>query len=199
MRALSVTILLGALLLPSALFAQDNPPEVRSSSDCPLQISMDTVDAVSYWRSVNDGVMGGLSSGGPEFDETHMVFSGVINTDGGGFSSIRAQVANGAFASMDMLKLRVKSDGRVYKATFRTDARYGWRDVSFQAPLPVKTTGEWIDVMVPFTDLRPSVFGRPVQGVKFDASKVKSIGIILADGQDGPFRLEVESMEVCRA
>jgi NADH dehydrogenase [ubiquinone] 1 alpha subcomplex assembly factor 1 len=189
MRIISLPIILGALLLPSELFAQD----------CPLKVTMDSAEAVSNWRSVNDGVMGGLSSGGPRFEGTHMVFAGVINTDGGGFSSIRAQVAPGAFAGMDGVKFRVKSDGRVYKATFRTDARKGWREVSFQAPLPVGSERDWVDVTVPFNDLKPSVFGRPVRGAKFDPSKVQSIGIILADGQDGPFRLQVESMEVCGA
>ena len=172
-------------------------PNVAAAASCPLDVKMDTAEAVSMWRSVNDGVMGGLSSGGPRFETDHMVFAGVINTNGGGFSSLRAQVVQGAFKDMTALKLRVKSDGRTYKATFRTDARYGWREVSFQAPLPVKTPGEWEDVVIPFSVLKPSVFGRPVRGATFDPLKVQSVGIILADGQDGPFRLGVAQMAAC--
>lgn len=168
------------------------------AEDCPLNVKMDSAETVSMWRSVNDGVMGGLSSGGPRFEDGHMVFEGVINTNGGGFSSVRAQVAPGAFQDMTGLKLRVKSDGRVYKATFRTDARKGWREVSFQAPLPVTSPGEWEDVVVPFSELKASVFGRPVSGAEFDPMKVQSVGIILADGQDGPFRLGVADMAACK-
>ena len=168
-----------------------------SAQTCPLDVKMDSAEAVSMWRSVNDGVMGGLSSGGPRFAEGHMVFAGVINTNGGGFSSVRAQVAPSAFKDMTALKFRVKSDGRIYKATFRTDARYGWRDVSFQAPLPVTTPGEWEDVVIPFLKLTPSVFGRPVRGAEFNPQKVQSVGIILADGQDGPFILGVAQMAAC--
>ena len=173
-------------------------PNLASADACPLNIAMDSAETVSMWRSVNDGVMGGLSSGGPSFAKDHMVFKGVINTDGGGFSSIRARVAPKAFADMDGLKLRVKSDGRIYKATFRTDARYGWREVSFQAPLPVTVPGEWEDVTVRFSDLTASIFGRPVRGAAFDPQKVQSVGIILADGQDGPFELGVAEMSACK-
>jgi hypothetical protein len=188
MRYLISLIFVGALFMPN----------IASAEACPLNIKMESVETVSMWRSVNDGVMGGLSSGGPRFAKDHMVFKGVINTDGGGFSSIRARVAPNAFADMDGLKLRVKSDGRIYKATFRTDARRGWREVSFQAPLPVKSAGEWEDVFVPFSDLTASVFGRPVRGAQFDPLKIQSVGIILADGQDGPFQLGVSEMAACK-
>lgn len=173
-------------------------PQSVLAQACPLTVKMDTAKAVSMWRSVNDGVMGGRSSGGPRFAENHMIFAGVINTNGGGFSSIRAQVSPGAFENMDALKLRVKSDGRLYKATFRTDVRKGWREVSFQAPLAVTALGEWEDVVIPFSKLKASVFGRPVRGAKFDPQKIQSVGIILADGQDGPFTLGVAEMSACQ-
>lgn len=164
-----------------------------------MKMEMNAPDNVTIWRSVNDGVMGGLSSGGPRFEDGHMVFSGVINTNGGGFSSIRASIRQGSLANAKGLKFRVKSDGRAYKATIRTDARYGWREVSFQAPISVKSKDEWVDVIVPFSELKASVFGRPVQGAQFDPAMIQSIGIILADGQDGPFRLGVEYVAACSA
>ena len=39
-----------------------------------------------------------------------MALEGFINTDGGGFLSVRAQVSPGAFADMTAIKFRVKSD-----------------------------------------------------------------------------------------
>lgn len=188
MRVILVIVLLGVGFMSRSATAQT----------CQSIAKMDSAESVSKWRSINDGVMGGLSSGSPIYENGHMIFAGIINTNGGGFSSIRAQVADGAFANMNAIKFRVKSDGRIYKATFRTDARYGWREVSFQAPLPVTTPGQWEDVVVPFSALKPSVFGRPVRGAEFDPNEVQSIGIILADGRDGPFRLEVEAMAACK-
>ena len=106
-----------------------------------MNISLDSAEAVSRWYAVNDGVMGGLSSGGPEFKDGHLVFSGTINTNGGGFSSIRANVERGVMAGKTGLKYRIKSDGRIYRATFRTGERYGWREVSFQMELPPTQAG----------------------------------------------------------
>jgi len=41
------------------------------------------------WYTVLDGVMGGRSTGSSRMTETGMVFEGVLNTSGGGGSSIR--------------------------------------------------------------------------------------------------------------
>ena len=162
-----------------------------------MKMTLNTVDDVKAWRSVNDGVMGGRSSGGVKFSENHMVFEGVINTNGGGFSSIRRQVDSNALAQASALKFLVNSDGRTYKATIRTNAAFGWRQVSFQAPLPVTTPGQWEEVFVPYDKLIPSIFGRPVKGVKFESAKIQSIGIIIADGRDGPFALAMKEISTC--
>lgn len=182
----------------SALAATCFISSAAFAESCPVKMSMNTAQDVSNWRAVNDGVMGGLSSGGPSFQNGHMVFAGVINTNGGGFSSVRTPVAPGALADMTALKLRVKSDGRAYKVTLRTDARYGWRDVSFQTEITAKPKGQWGEVIVPFSDLKATVFGRRVRGAKFNSAKVQSIGIIIADGRDGPFQLDVDHLQACR-
>ena len=43
------------------------------------------------WYSVNDGVMGGRSSGSFQVTDGKLRFSGVLNTNGGGFASIRTR------------------------------------------------------------------------------------------------------------
>lgn len=156
---------------------------------CTMNITFDTTESKAGWRAVNDGVMGGRSSGGPRFDNGDMVFEGVINTNGGGFSSVRLDVEPGPLSGAAGLKLRVKSDGRTYKVTLKTDARYRFR--------PISQAGEWADVTVPFSALRASLFGRPVRGAAFEAADVQEIGIIIADGQDGPFKISVASITAC--
>ena len=53
-----------------------------------MRVSFDTPDSHSFWQPVNDGVMGGRSSGGPRFEDDRMIFQGVINTNGGGLSCV---------------------------------------------------------------------------------------------------------------
>lgn len=151
-------------------------------------------DAVSRWQIVNDGVMGGRSQGARFFEDNHMVFAGTINTNGGGFSSLRRRMATGDLSGADGIGLRVRSDGRAYKLTFRTSERFRGRSVSYQKPIPQTDVGEWVDVTVPFTDMETSVFGFSVRADPFDPADVREMGIILADGIDGDFRLEVESV-----
>ncbi len=162
-----------------------------------MRINFDEPLPRSAWSAVNDGVMGGRSSGGPSYENGYMVFGGVINTNGGGFSSVNTGLQPGMLTGVSGIKLRVRSDGRSYKLTMRTDARFRGRSIAFQAPIPETPLGEWADVMVSFEDLRPSIFGRPLRGATFDPSEVFVLGIILSDGIDGPFRLEVDSLETC--
>lgn len=164
---------------------------------CDKHTNFETIAETKVWRAVNDGVMGGLSSGGPRFDNGVMIFQGVINTYGGGFSSVRSPVQNGAFAKASGVKLRVKSDGRAYKLTLRSNATWRGRRISFQAPIPRSKAGEWAEVIVPFAELRGSLFGRRIRGAQFDKTSVIEMGIILSDGRDGPFRLEVDWMADC--
>ena len=171
--------------------------DCAQAQECNMNVNFETAQETGQWRAVNDGVMGGKSSGGPRFENGNMIFEGVINTNGGGFSSLRSPVDKGQLKNANAMTLRVKSDGRAYKLTFRTDMTYRRRLISFQAPIPLTPKGEWAEVSVPFSDLRGSLFGRPLQGAKFDRSQVQEMGIILADGLDGPFRLEVDWIKSC--
>jgi hypothetical protein len=169
--------------------------------EAPMMIRFDTAEAVMPWRAVNDGVMGGLSSGGPRFDAgaQALVFSGTINTNGGGFSSIRYPMTPGALSEADGMRLRVKSDGRAYRLTFRTSQRWRGRSVSWQIPIPRTEAGEWADVTAPFDQAQASIFGRRVRAGTFNPTDVREMGIILADGRDGPFRLDVAEISAATA
>ena len=79
------------------------------------------------WTAVNDNVMGGRSSGGFAITGGRLVFRGEINTDGGGFASIRTEPQQLDIGSHDGLKLKVRGDGRTYRfrvATAGSDFAY---------------------------------------------------------------------------
>jgi len=156
-----------------------------------MQLSMSDTSEVSNWRIVLDGVMGGRSSGNRFAQDGHMVFKGVINTNGGGFSSIRRPMARGDMDGADSLRLRVRQDGRAYRLTFRTNARFRGRSVSYQLAIPQTPAGDWAEVTIPLENFRTSIFGYEVTAAPFDAAKVREMGIILADGIDGPFEIQI--------
>ena len=164
-----------------------------------MQIDFSNSDAVRDWRVVNDGVMGGLSQGTRFAEDDHMTFQGTINTNGGGFSSLRLPMSRGVLADATAMTLTLRSDGRQYSLTFRTSERWRGRSVSYQIDIPTTAPDRWTEVTVPFSDMRTSVFGRSVRAAPFDPADVREMGIILADGIDGEFSLQLKQISCVTA
>lgn len=162
-------------------------------------------DSLSRWTVVNDEVMGGLSMG--ELDGTGSVvrFSGQINTNGGGFSLIRTSTLSDgltldvALADVDYLRFRVRSaNGRRYELIAEDSTSPS--QVMHFAPISVSDTGAWEELLVPLADLEARAFGNSgIDAAPFRIDQVTSIGVILADGLDGPFSLEIDRIDTCRA
>lgn len=189
------TAIIGLLLSACTANAEPNIISKASmkseSSTCLMKLSMADNKEVLLWRTVLDGVMGGQSTGNRFAQDGHMTFKGSINTNGGGFSSIRRPVSRGDMEGADALKLRVKQDGRSYRLTFRTSARFRGRSISYQRPIPQTPLNEWVDVTVPLSTFRTSVFGYEVPAPSFAANDVREMGVIIADGIDGPFQIDI--------
>lgn len=137
---------------PSPEPAEDTHPHARPFTD----FSDD--DHNDRWRSVNDNVMGGRSLGDFAFDDGIMTFTGSINTNGGGFASVRFQLdpntltytpdttddsaadgEQGVEAAdpipFTRIQLRIKTDGRPYRLLLADDTRYQRRTISHRALL----------------------------------------------------------------
>lgn len=138
------------------------------------------------WRVVNDNVMGGRSSGGFSIESGLLRFAGVIDTRGGGFASVRSLPVPFNFSSAaEGFQLRVQGDGRTY--TFRAETSEG---VSYWAKF--SGSEDWQVVEVPFSTFKPRYRGRWLPGPALDQSSIVSLGLMMADGHDGPFQLVVD-------
>jgi hypothetical protein len=184
-----------ATSLPFA--ASDPQPAIPEPvSTCVRLSEFDDQDA-NVWRALNDGVMGGRSSGGPAFDDGILTFAGEINTNGGGFSSVRAAPMPEVLAGADHMRLRGRSDGRTYQLIVRDALGGRDRRISFQAVIPFTTVGTWEEVTVAFEDLEASTFGTLVLIDPFVPEQAVELGIQISDGIDGPFSVDVDWMERC--
>jgi hypothetical protein len=170
---------------------------MAENPNCKLLYAFDNATQAAPWQTVNDNVMGGRSSGGASYADGSLLFTGNINTDGGGFSSIRTALPQGILEGMNLFKLRVLPDTRHYQLILQTDASFGGRPVAYRADIQNLRPGEWSDGSVLFSELQPTVFGRQLPGPAFDASRARLLGIIIADARDGAFRLEIETIHVC--
>ena len=146
---------------------------------------------VMPWRSINDGVMGGLSSGGMRLENGIAVFGGTLSLENnGGFSSIRSIPADHGLAGKNGLVLRVRGDGRTYGLRLRTNDRFD--GPSYQAALPTRN-GEWTEVSIPFENFEAVFRGRTLpRHPKLAPENIRTFGLIIADKQPGDFRLELE-------
>ena len=170
------------------------------------------------WRVQNDTVMGGNSRGRIEQTEDSLVFAGDLVTRDGGFVQMQARLPDGALTGMTGLRLVASGDGRPWRVRITTDTRVprdamsGRGDaaigesgvgmdgprVAFAAPVRNLGQGDPAPATVSMADPEPSVRGRPVPGAVWEANRARSMGLILSDGRDAPFRLAVRRIEVCR-
>ena len=159
--------------------------------DAPMAVTLFTFDRAdeAAWYVVNDGVMGGRSLGGVAVEAGTLRFTGTLVTQGGGFTSVRARRAVD-LTGEDGLELRVRGSGRPFEVELDDGQRRFGRTVSRRAPVP--TTAEWTVVRVPFSALRNSIFGQPVNAPPIDLTRIQSVGLYMLDGRDGPFRVEVD-------
>lgn len=190
-----------AIALLTALFyggpAMTSSATPQETAIAPV-ISFESPAEVQAWRAVNDDVMGGRSRGGSVIEESQLVFTGSINTKGGGFSSVRREMEPGALDGARAFIVSMKSDGRTYQLIARTSVRFGGRYVSYQAAIPMSPEGEWSNVRVVLSDFVPRVFGRIVPADEILPADVTEIGFIIADGVDGDFALSVKSIGIER-
>ena len=147
------------------------------------------------WHAVNDNVMGGRSLGQVIVRDGRLQFEGSINTQGGGFASIRRTIEVGELLGAKAVSLRLRGDGRQYRLTLRDNKQVRGRSVSYQAGFSTSPKGQWQNVRIELKGLRASLFGQPMAVGEVDLGSVWSIGIIIADGQDGPFALQLDKLE----
>lgn len=153
---------------------------------------IDFTDEAEAWPSIDDAVMGGLSSSGMSVDEGFARFQGTVSFDNnGGFASVRSRPNLRDLSTFDGLILRVRGDGKSYGFRIRTNASFD--GVSYQAPL-TPPAGEWTDIVIPFSDFSPVWRGRTVPGhPPLDPAVVTTMGIIVSR-QEGPFQLDIANI-----
>jgi monofunctional biosynthetic peptidoglycan transglycosylase len=150
------------------------------------------------WRVVTDGVMGGISQGrfSRGGDGTGTLEGHLSLENRGGFVSIRARLGRVDLSDYGGLAVRVRSQGQRYRLRVRTDDE---RDgIAYQAQFETSGTG-WEIVRVPFESLVPTFRGRVVEDAPpFDPAQIRQLGFMIADGQEGAFRLEISWIRAFR-
>lgn len=152
-----------------------------------------TLPDVPPWRSVHDVVMGGRSAGGLTSGAGYATFSGVLSLENhGGFASVRAGVDAAATTGTSGIALRVRGDGRGYLVTVKQPPL---SDVGVWKCAFATRAGEWIDVTMRWELFERSLHGRVDPSWPAPApGRIAEIGLMIADGRGGAYRLDVENV-----
>lgn len=179
-----------ALLMGSLAVAEDNLLTLFDFTE---------PEAAKQWQAVNDGVMGGVSSG--RFcltEEGSMEFFGTLSlANNGGFASVRTKAKRLGLEKGDIVIAKIRGDGREYSLNLYLDRA----QIAYSYRTAIQTRkDEWLEIQVPLDKFQATSFGRVVRNagaVKPD--EVNSIGFMLSDKTAGSFQLEVEWIKVQRA
>ena len=200
MVALTVTAAYGSVAAQtsSAQPSEAADPVATEAQACQRLTDFNEDDSAG-WFIVNDGVMGGRSDGGGFIRDSVLRFEGDVVTQGGGFTSARTPLDGDELVDTNRIEMRVRPDGRTYGLTLEDAAAFRGRLVSHRADLdigPVDDDG-WAIATVEYDELVPSVFGQLVDAPPFDPATAREFGIIIADGIDGDFVLDIDWIDSC--
>lgn len=160
-------------------------------------VDLDDAGAVATWTTVNDPVMGGMSTSRIAFGGGGLVFSGNISLENnGGFASARSpqdpdigRRATGAKS----LRVHALGDGKTYL-------------------LKVGTAGQpWSYIQrFPTRDAVPEIYALPIEGFRpvgmrldpapnapqtLDPSTIDEVSVYILDKQLGPFELTISAID----
>jgi monofunctional biosynthetic peptidoglycan transglycosylase len=143
------------------------------------------------WTVINDVVMGGVSSSRFVVEKPGTaVFSGVVSLENnGGFASANMKPAQFDVSDSDGIRFRIKGDGKRYKITLKNDGAFN--GFSYRFAFTTKD-GEWLTIDAPFSSFVPQFMGETTSAPPIDRARIKTFGFLIADKQNGPFRLEID-------
>ena len=157
-------------------------------SEPPIELDL----APEPWQAVNDGVMGGVSSGRMVAEGEGLRFEGVLSLENnGGFASVRRSI-EADLSRSGGVRLQVRGDGRTYQFRLRQDDR--WDGIAWRAEFP--TTGAWQTVELTYDAFVPVFRGRRVPDAgPVVPARIRQVGFMLADKTAGEFALDVRAIE----
>lgn len=190
MRPASLSLLAGLFLMTIVV----PPSRAAEDTDTPMLLTDFTRDSADFgWYVLNDNVMGGRSDGTFAEQDGTLVFTGNTNTRGGGFSSIRTQALQFDLSGATGIQLRVRGDGRRYTWRLTTNASWRGRQVSYWADFDTEKDA-WVTAELPFSRFVPKFRGYELDGPSLDPAQITGMGLMIYDGQDGPFELHLASV-----
>jgi len=164
-----------------------------------LPVALDGGTEKEGWSVVIDGVMGGKSTGAMTTEDGVLQFTGNINLDGGGFSSIRRSFSEdlGPYAGI-AIEFETQQGGTHPIAWELQLEDNSWFNYGLAFANPV-SDGRKMKVFLPFSKFGTGrIMGNKWSSRTLDVSSARSVMIYMLF-QEGDFKLRVHNIEARRA
>ncbi|MEM0940721.1 MAG: CIA30 family protein [Bacteroidota bacterium] len=147
----------------------------------------------SSWQILDDVVMGGRSNGNFKINKDgHGQFYGYISLENnGGFSSVRYKTKIERLSLSDLVKVRLKGDGKNYQ--FRIKHNLG---VYYSYIYPFQTSGEWETIEIPLNKMYPYFRGRKLKGPDYSHTTIEEITFLIGNKKAEKFELLLDKIEI---
>lgn len=149
---------------------------------------------VRNWGSVNDGVMGGRSTGKTSYSDDSLIFEGSISfANNGGFASVRCPYNDFDLSKYQHIRIRYRVTGQIFAFSLNTDSRFYMPNYRVYLPnSPIEN--EWVEQLIPLQSFKQHRMGSPTgMDISSEAlDKVIQMTFISAEKKEGPFRLEID-------
>lgn len=170
-----------------------------TASDVDL-LKLDDAGAVGAWTTVNDPVMGGMSTSKVTFADGGLVFSGTISLDNnGGFASARSPLnpdIGQKAAGAQSLRVHALGDGKTYLLKVGIEGR-PWSYIQrFATEAAIPRIYE-----LPLGGFEPvgmRLDPAPEAPQALDPSTIDQVSLYILDKQQGPFTLLVTAIDATR-
>lgn len=177
--------------------AQSSAPAVGSEGPDTVLVDLRDAGEVATWTTVNDPVMGGMSTSRVTFGDAGLVFSGNISLDNkGGFASARGpqdptigRRATGAKS----LRVRALGDGKTYLLKVGI-AGQPW---SYIQRFPTEAAVQRI-YELPVEGFQPvgnRLDPEPNAPQTLDPASISQASFYILDKQQGPFEITISTIE----
>lgn len=174
--------------------ASTEPAATEPAATGRVVVSFAEAGSIDGWSNVDDTVMGGVSASTTSWAAGRLVFAGELSLENdGGFTSVRGPedaTLGARIAGATALAIDAVGDGRTYVLQLRT------ADGSLHVARFTSVDGVEQAYELPLASFEPVTrFLEPSPGSPpLDPSAIVQLAIYLLDGQEGPFRLEIEAI-----
>ncbi len=155
-----------------------------------------TAPKTNNWAILSDNVMGGRSDARIVYGANSVILSGSVSLKNrGGFVSIKSNFDKFDLSTYKTVRIKFRATNQKYAFTLENSKR--WYQPAYKHEFSVTKENKWETVSLSLDNFSEEVIGQPTgnKANKSILSSILRIGISTIEKKEGPFQLEIESIE----